>query len=85
MLLLTITGKLANNVGFVDEALQVVQHALQVPHPLALLQQLQLVRALLGQLAPVLGKGLELVNELIHHVPQPAQPGFDSHGVVGLI
>lgn len=69
--MLTVTGEDLQDVGLVNETVQVVQHPLQVPHPITLLQQLQLMRALLCKLASVLGKGLELVNELVHHVPQP--------------
>jgi hypothetical protein len=36
-----------------------------------LLQQLNLLGTFAAQLASVLGKALELVQELVHHIPQP--------------
>ena len=49
--------------------LQVVERREDVPHVVALLQQRQVLRALVGKTAPELLEGLELVDELVHHVP----------------
>ena len=64
--------ELGDDAGLVDHGLQVVEHGGGVPDVVALAQQGQLLLALVAQAPPVLLEALELVDELVHHVPQPA-------------
>mmetsp|Transcript_10760 Transcript_10760/g.32286 ORF Transcript_10760/g.32286 Transcript_10760/m.32286 type:complete len:250 (-) Transcript_10760:122-871(-) len=69
--------QVVGDVRLVNQSLQVVEHAHHRPHRVLLTERhlpqgLDLRLALHGQLAAVLGEVLELVHELVDHVPQPA-------------
>mmetsp|Transcript_15371 Transcript_15371/g.37216 ORF Transcript_15371/g.37216 Transcript_15371/m.37216 type:complete len:623 (+) Transcript_15371:2611-4479(+) len=61
----------AHDVALVHQRLQVVEHPHHVPHRVAVLQQRQLLLGLHRQLPAVLAEALELIDELVHHLPQP--------------
>jgi len=59
--------------------LQVVQCSNNIPHLVKLPQKGQLLVCSLLQFCPVLAKGLELVDEFIHHIPQPLVSQLHIH------
>ena len=68
----TCTGEFLNDSRLIDQRLKVVEHRRGVPDIVALAQDRELVLALVAQAASILLEALKLVDEFVHHVPQPS-------------
>ena len=60
-----------DDARLVDERLEEVQHAERGPDLVAVLERREFLLGLDGELAAVLAHGLELVDELVDHLPEP--------------
>ena len=63
--------QVGDDTGLVHERLEEVEHAQRGPYVVAALERRELLLGLDGELAAVLAHGLELVDELVDHLPEP--------------